>query len=100
MIQKQAEEHRMKENNKLAEDFWVSGLRITEVHHFIEELVNDNKVIANTLLAHFTEVLLKNVDELVEEEQCHGTINIAVSDSKNCSPTRKKKKKKKVRKHI
>ena len=47
--------------NKLAKNLGVSGLWITKVHHLIKELVDDDKIVADTLLADLTKVLCECV---------------------------------------
>ena len=69
---------------KLAEDLGVGGLRIAKVHHLVKQLVDDDKVIADTLLAHFAKVLFENFDQLVQEQQSHRSVHITVSDGQDC----------------
>lgn len=46
----------------LLQDLAVSGLRIAKVHQFIHQLIYDDKVISNTLLLQFFEVLGENLE--------------------------------------
>ena len=89
------QKERVSEKHKLAEDFGIGGLRIAEVHHLIKQLVDDDKVITNTLLAHFAKVLFENFNQLVQEQQSHRSIDITVSDSQDCPHTQTKKTSKK-----
>ena len=80
--------------NKLAENLGVSGLWIAKVHHLIKELVDDDKIVADTLLADLTKVLLQRFNELVKEEKRHGSSHIAISDCKDCEGMWKERKRK------
>lgn len=80
--------------NKLAKNLGVSGLWIAKVHHLIKELVDDDKIVADTLLADLTKVLLQRFNELVKEEKRHGSIHIAISDCKDCECVWKERKRK------
>lgn len=51
---------------------------ISKVHHFVKELVDDNKVVANTFFADFSEITAEYFDESVEEKNGDGTIDVAV----------------------
>ena len=74
----------MEFGNKLAKNLGVCGLRIAKVHHLVKKLVDDDKVVADTLLTDLAKVLLQRVNELVEEKKCHCPVHIAVSDCKDC----------------
>jgi hypothetical protein len=52
-------------------------LWIAKVHHLVQQFVDDDKVVAYTLLFQLLEVLCEDLDNFVEEEQYFGGIGIA-----------------------
>ena len=50
------------------ENLALRCLRVTEVHHLIHELVDDDEVVADGLLLEFFKVFDKDRDKAVEEE--------------------------------
>ena len=50
------------------ENLALRCLRITEIHHLIHELVDDDEVVADGLLLELFEVFDKDGDKAVEEE--------------------------------
>lgn len=62
------------------EQFDLCGLRVAVVHHLIEQLIDDNEIIANGLLLDVFEVALENVDEGVEEGEDENCIVIFAGD--------------------
>lgn len=61
----------------LLEDLGLGGLGVAKVHHLIEELVDDDEVIADGLFLEGLEVLGEDLDDLVEEEEDLGGICVA-----------------------
>lgn len=64
----------------LLEDLGLGGLGIAKVHHFVEKLVDDDKVVANRLFLEGFEVLGEDLDDLVEEEEDFGGIGVALGE--------------------
>ena len=58
----------------LLENLALRCLRITEIHHLIHELVDDDKVVTDGLLLELFEVFDKDGDKAVEEEDDLGGI--------------------------
>ncbi len=52
-------------------------LRIPEIHHLIQKLVDYNKIVAYALLLQLFEVLGENLDDLVQEEEDLGGVGVA-----------------------
>lgn len=57
-------------------DLGLGGLRITKIQHFIEELINDDKVIPDTLFFQLFEIFCEDFHNAVEEEEDFGRIGI------------------------
>jgi hypothetical protein len=53
------------------------SLGISEIHHLIEQLIDDDKVVSYTLFLKLFEVLCKHLDDLVEEKEDLGSICIS-----------------------
>lgn len=62
------------------ENLGLGGLRIAKVHHFVEQFVDDDKVVADGLLLECLEVLGEDLDNLVQEEDDFGGIGIALGE--------------------
>ena len=50
---------------------------VAKVHHLIEQLVDDDKVVSYTLFLELLEVLGKDLDDLVEEQENLGSIGVS-----------------------
>ncbi len=59
------------------EDLGFGGLWVAKVHHLVEELVDDDKVIPDGFFFELFEVLGEDFDNLVEEEKDFGGIGIS-----------------------
>lgn len=55
--------------SRLLKDLGLGRLGISEIHHLIQQLVNDDEVIPDTLLLQLLEVLCKHFDNPVQEQQ-------------------------------
>ena len=60
----------------------LSGLWVAKIHHLVEQLVNDDKVIPYTLLLKLLEVLGEDLHDLVEKEQDFGSIGVSFCQCK------------------
>lgn len=60
----------------LLQYFGFGGLRVTEIHHFVEQLVDDDEVVADGFFLESFEVFGQGGDEAVEEEEegCGGGV--------------------------
>lgn len=65
-------------SNVFLEDLGLGGLGIAKVHHFVEKLVNDDKVVADGFFLQSLEVLGEDLDDLVQEEKDSGGIGVAL----------------------
>mmetsp|Transcript_12720 Transcript_12720/g.39527 ORF Transcript_12720/g.39527 Transcript_12720/m.39527 type:complete len:393 (+) Transcript_12720:1683-2861(+) len=53
----------------LGQNLALRILRVAEVHHFVQQLVHDDEVVAQYLLVQLVEVLLEDAAQPVQEEQ-------------------------------
>ena len=67
----------------LLENLALCRLRVSKVHHLIQELVYDDKVVANALLLELLEVLDEHGDETMEEEDDFGGIAVSLAQCKH-----------------
>lgn len=67
----------------LLQDLTLCCLGVSKVHHLIQQFVNDDKVIANTLLLEDLEVFGEDLHKLVEEEEDLGGIRVSFGQSEN-----------------
>jgi len=63
------------------QDLGFGCLRVSKVHHLVQELVDDNKVVPYTLLLQFLEVLCEHLNDFVQEQQDFGRIGVAFGES-------------------
>lgn len=42
-------------------------LRITKIHHFVDELVNQNKILSDCLLGEYTAIVFDIFDDTIQE---------------------------------
>lgn len=61
----------------LLEDLGLGGLRVTEIHHLVEELVDDDEVVADGFFLEGLEVLGEDGDEAVQEEEEGGGVGVS-----------------------
>lgn len=52
----------------LLQDLALGGLGESKVHHFVHELVDDNKVVSDTLFLQLFEVFNQDLGEAMEED--------------------------------
>ena len=65
------------EYHVLLQDLTLCRLRVAKIHHFIQKLVDHNKVVSYTLFFKLLEVFDENMREPVEEEDdfcCVGVV--------------------------
>ena len=70
-----------KQESALLKDFVLRGLGIAEVHHFIQQFVDDYEVIPYTLFLELFEILGEDLHDFVKEEENLGGIGIAFRQS-------------------
>ena len=54
----------------------LRSLWVSEVHHLIEQLIDDDEIVANTLFLQDFEVLREYLHNFVEEEEDFGCISV------------------------
>jgi len=64
------------------EDLRLCCLRVAEIHHLIQQFVDDDEVVADGFLLEFFEVFGKYLDDLVEEEEDLGGICVSFCEGK------------------
>jgi hypothetical protein len=52
-------------------------LRVAKIHHFVKQLVDDDKVVADGFFFELFEVFGEDLDDFVEEEEDFGGICVA-----------------------
>lgn len=62
--------------DKFLKDFRFGVLRITEIHHLIEEFMDDDEIIANAFLFQFGEILIENLNDFVHVDDHHGGVGV------------------------
>lgn len=67
----------------LLQDLALCCLRVSKVHHLVQQFVDDDKVITNTLLLEDLEVFGEDLHELVEEEKNLGGICVSFGQSED-----------------
>jgi len=60
----------------------LGSLGISEIHHLIEQLIDDDKVVSYTLFFELFEVLCKHLDDLVEKKEDLGSICVSFGERK------------------
>lgn len=73
----------------LAQNLALGELRVTKVHHFVQQLVDDDKVVANTLFLQILKVLLKHLASLVQVHKQRSHVGVAPGEREHCSTKRK-----------
>ena len=62
----------------LLQDLGLGGLGVAKVHHLVEELVDDDEVVADGFFLQGLEVLGEDLDDLVQEEKDARGIGVAL----------------------
>lgn len=68
--------------NALLKNFGFCGLRISEIHHLVEQLINNDEVVSYTLLFELFEVFCEDLHDLVKEKEDLGGIGVALCQGK------------------
>lgn len=63
--------------NVFLQDFRFRGLRVAEIHHFVEEFVDDDEIVADGFFFEFFEVFGEYFDDFVQEEEDFGGVGVA-----------------------
>lgn len=61
----------------LLQDLALCCLRVSKVHHLIQQFIDDDKVVPDTLLLQHLEVFGKHLHNLVEEQKDLGGIRVS-----------------------
>ena len=62
----------------LLQDLALRRLREAEVHHLVHELVDDDKVVADTLFLKLLEVLDEDLRQTMQEDDDFGGVRVAL----------------------
>lgn len=62
----------------LLQDLGFRCLRVAEIHHLVEELVDDDEIVADGFLLQCLEVFSEDGDEAVEEKKERGRVGVAL----------------------
>ena len=52
----------------LLQDFGFRGLRIPEIHHFIQQFIYDDKIVSDAFFLQFFEILGEDLHDAVKEK--------------------------------
>ena len=63
------------------QDARVCVLRVPKVHNLVQKLINQDKVVLHILLRDLAKVVLHDLDNLEEELEDHGGVDILLGDS-------------------
>lgn len=63
--------------NVLLQDLALCSLRISEIHHLVEELVDDYEVVADGFFFELFEVLGEDFDDFVKKQKDFGGVGVA-----------------------
>ena len=64
------------------EDLGLGGLRVAEIHHLVEELVDDDEVVPDGFFLELLEVFGEDLHDLVEKEEDLGGICVSFGEGK------------------
>jgi hypothetical protein len=64
------------------ESFGFNDLRISVVHNFVKELINDSKVVDDGLWAHIDEIIAEKLLQGLEENEMRGDVAIGAANNK------------------
>lgn len=64
----------------LLQDLRLRRLRVAEVHHLVEELVDDDEVVPDGFLLQLLEVFREDFDDFVQEKEDLGGVGVALCE--------------------
>jgi hypothetical protein len=67
-------------NYTLLQYLAFGSLRVTKIHHLVKQLIDDDKVVPNTLLLELFKVLGEDLDDFVQEQEYLSGIGVALSE--------------------
>ena len=65
------------------QDLAFGRLRVSKIHHFIQQLVKNDKVVADRLFFQLLKVLLQHGSKLVQKQEDLGRVGVAPRQSKH-----------------
>lgn len=71
----------------LLQNLALCRLRVSKIHHLVEQFVNDDKVVSNTLLFQHLEVFGEYLHNLVEEQKDLGGIRVSFGQCEDVEVT-------------
>lgn len=63
--------------NSLLQNLRLCCLWVSKIHHLVQQLVDDHKVIPYTLLLQLLEVFCEDLHDFMQEEQYFGGIGVS-----------------------
>lgn len=57
-------------------------MRVTKIHHFVEELIYNHKIIPDAFLLELLEILREDLDDFVQEKENLGGICVSLRECK------------------
>ena len=63
--------------------YYTAYLGISEIQYFVQQLVNQDKVVLDVLLGDFSEVVPHDLDDLVEELEDEGGVDVLLGNGRN-----------------
>jgi hypothetical protein len=67
----------------LLQHFAVGDLWEPELHDFVQQLVNDDKVVSNAFLLHRIKVIREQSQQTVQKDHQHGGVRVLLCHSQN-----------------
>lgn len=62
------------------EDLGLGGLRVAEIHHLVEQFVDDDEIVPDGFFLELFEVFGEDLHDLVEEEEDLGGICVSFGE--------------------
>ena len=69
------------------QDLALCCLRVSKVHHFVQQFIDDDEVVSDTLLLQHLEVFGEDLDDLVEEQEDLGGIGVSFGQGEDVEVT-------------
>lgn len=57
--------------------FGFCGLWVSEIHHLVQQFINDDKIISNRFLLQLFEIFSEDLDDFMEEEKDFRCVRVA-----------------------
>ena len=67
----------------LLENLRLGRLRVSEIHHLIQQFIDDDKIVSDAFFLQFFEIFGENLHDAVEEKQYLGGIGVPFCERKD-----------------